>query len=227
MDDEQHQLNGWLKRAQAILLTLFIRLLRRTWRVRTHDAFILSDAIENGGAVIAFWHGEQLPMAPLHVSDRIAGLASYSPDGALAADVIHRLGYRSLRGSSSRGGLQALRACRAALEQGVSPALAVDGPRGPRHEVHRGALGIAAQAQRPIIYVVCRSSRSWRLKTWDQFQIPWPGAQVDVAYGCMPPPKTGRAALEQGANELRERMLALSRSLKTPEACPSAALIAP
>ena len=227
MDNDQYQLDGWLKRAQAGLLTALIRLLRWTWRVRTHDAFILSDAIEAGGAVIAFWHGEQLTMVPLHVSDRIAGLASHSPDGALAAAVIHRLGYRSLRGSSSRGGLQALHGCRNALEDGISPALAVDGPRGPRHEVRLGALGVAAHAQRPIVYVVSRTSRSWRLNSWDRFQIPWPGAHIDVAYGLMPAPGTDRAALEAGANELRERMLALSDSLRTSEVCPSGALAAP
>lgn len=221
MDIEQDQLIGWWKRTQAALLAVLVRLLRCTWRVRTHDSLILNDAIENGGAVIAFWHGEQLPMVPLHACDRIAGLASHSSEGSIAADVIRRFGYRVIRGSSSRGALSALLGCRQAIAAGVSPAIAVDGPRGPRYQVGLGALGLSARSGTPIVYVVSSASRAWTLQSWDGFQIPWPGARVDIAYGRMEPPSSDRAGIEAGAQELRERMLALGAQLRTSALVPS------
>ena len=220
MDEGQVQFKGGWKRAQAAFLTILVRLLRSTWRVRVHDDFILKNAIDNGGAVIAFWHGEQLPMIPLHGSRQIVGLASNSADGMLVADILNRLGYGVVRGSSSNGGLSALHACRRSLRKGISPALAVDGPRGPRHKVQLGALGISAHAGAPIVYAVSHVSKVWELSSWDRFQIPWPWSKIQVAYGLMNPPQSDKPALESGAVELRKRMLELKQTLRAFESAP-------
>jgi len=212
---QQHQFPTSGYRLKAIILVVLVRALRLTWRVRESGREILDDAVSGGGAVIAFWHGEQLPMVPLHASPRIAGLASKSADGELLAGVIHLLGYGVLRGSSSRGGASALRVAAAGLVQGVSPALAVDGPRGPRHTVQLGALGIAARSRVPIVYVVSQVSWAWRLSTWDRFQIPLPGATVRLSYGRMEPPGLERSALEAGAVELGNRMETLASGLSS------------
>jgi hypothetical protein len=215
VDDKRHQLSAWGISAQAFILSLLVRLLRATWRVRVRESHLLEQVIADGGAVIGFWHGEQLPMVPVHASNRIAGVASFSADGELAAQVLHRLGYRVIRGSTSNGGFSALRGCLRMIREGVSPALTLDGPRGPRHVAQLGASGLSARTGRPILYVVSRASHAWRLGSWDGFQIPWPGARVDIVYGLMDAPAPNRSAIEASARELQKRMAVLGETVTT------------
>lgn len=204
----------------APLLAGAVRLLAATWRVERIDADLLEDAV-GGGAVLAFWHGEQLPMVALHARRGFLGMASLSRDGELLARVIARLGYGLIRGSTSRGGGAALHDSVAALSAGRSPALAVDGPRGPLHQPHPGALIIAARTARPIIFGVVDAQPALRLSSWDRFVIPAPLARVRVAYGRMEPPQSddpqtievARERLAQGMSALSAR---LSQTATTP-----------
>jgi len=196
------------------MITVLVRLLRKTWRVHFHDRRLFEDAIGGGAAVLAFWHGEQLPMMPLHASDRVVGVASRSRDGTLVAEVLRGLGYQVVRGSSSNGGAEVFQACTAALRAGQSPALAVDGPRGPFHHVHTGAVRLSAESQRPVVFVVSHVRHAIRIASWDNFQIPLPGARVDIAYGSM---QVDQAASENGralALVLGEKMESLANDLK-------------
>ena len=207
--------SAWAVIVGALIASL-VRAVRLTWRVRTHNAFLLNEVLERDGAVLVFWHGEQFPMVPQHRSSRIVGMASLSRDGSLLAEVVRHLGYGLVRGGTSRGGVSALRQAKRALEGGVSPALAVDGPRGPAHDVKLGALCLSAWTGRPIVFAVSQCSPAIRLRSWDRFQIPIPGARVDIAYGRMDPPASSRTDIEAGAVELRNRMERLAHTLKSP-----------
>jgi lysophospholipid acyltransferase (LPLAT)-like uncharacterized protein len=216
----EDQLVPWRTRLTAWTITVLVRLLRRTWRVRFHDRALFEDAIGNGAAVFAFWHGEQLPMVPLHASGRVAGLASRSSDGTLIAEVLHHFGYQVVRGSGSSGGPEAHSACEAVLKAGISPALAVDGPRGPFHHVHTGAVRLAAESPWSVIYVVSHVRHAIRLGSWDKFQIPLPGARVDVAYGKMDVDRTTAGTVHGLSRALGEKMEALADELKRPSSSP-------
>ena len=210
----QHKFDSVLDRLKAVILATVVVALRWTWRVRFTDAEVFDSAIRDGGAVLVFWHGEQLPMVPVHRRKRIAGLASLSDDGELAAGVLHTLGFGVLRGSSSRGGLGARQACAAALRAGFSTALTVDGPRGPRHRVKRGAVRVSSEAGVPIIYAASSISHAWRLSSWDGFQVPLPGAKVTIAYGRMEATEPEEGSVCAGTEVLQNRMLALSAGLR-------------
>ena len=56
-----------------------VRLLAATWRIERIGAELLDDAVD-GGAVLAFWHGEQLPMVAAHARRGFLGMASLSRD---------------------------------------------------------------------------------------------------------------------------------------------------
>ncbi len=196
--------------------------LRRTWRVRYHCPEVFDEAVDRGGAVIAFWHGEQLPLVPIHATARVAGLASLSRDGSLLAGVISRLGYTVVRGSSSRGGSKAYDECLAAIDLDLSPALALDGPRGPRHRVHTGAVRLSKQTGAPIILLASHAHRAVRLKSWDEFQIPLPGSRVDVAYDYISPDEIASTTVEEGCQYLRAQMLALGARVRTDLCVPLA-----
>ena len=200
-----------VRRIAARLLTLVVRILSWTWFVRREgvDAAPISDSI--GSAVYAFWHGEQLIMIPLHARKGVIGMASHSSDGAFLAKVIELLGYGVVRGSSSRGGSEALQQCVDKLNSNHSIGIAVDGPRGPRHVARHGAAVMAVRSRRPI---VCVRAQVWpriRLKSWDRFEIPLPFARVRIRYTVVRP----ISGEEWDVAQLQEALQAcLARDLK-------------
>ncbi len=177
----------------ATVIALLVRLLARTWRV-DRPAWPV-----DGACVVAFLHGEQLPMVALHRGMGMVGMASRSRDGALLAGVLERLGYGVIRGSTSRGGVEVLRAAERVLAGGGRPAIAVDGPRGPRGTVHPGAEALARRAGVPIVYGVVDAAGA-RLRSWDQFLVPWPFARVVVRYGVWRP---GEGTLAEALGAMR------------------------
>lgn len=188
---------GWLFRAWSA-----------TWRVHRHGWEPVAAALEQGPCVLAFWHGEQVAIIGTHRRVPIAGMASLSPDGELLARVIAHLGYQVVRGSTSRGGKDAFEASRAAMDLGLTPALAADGPRGPRHRPHVGAVALSASAQRPVFWCVTRAWPVLRLRSWDRFEVPLPFARVELHYGLLDPAPdpADRAAVEARRVALGDRM---------------------
>lgn len=188
----------------------------RSWRVVRHGWDAVEGARAGGPVVYAFWHGEQLAYIGTHRRHAVAGMASRSRDGELLARCIERLGYVPVRGSTSRGGKEAFQASLASMAAGLSPALAVDGPRGPRHQPHVGAVALAAHHGVPVAWMVSRASRRLRLGSWDHFEIPLPLARVDLVYGLLPPPPDpeDRPAVEEARQELGRRMRAATAWLE-------------
>jgi len=172
--------------------------------------------LAEGPGILAFWHGEQVAIIATHGHTGCAGMASLSPDGELLARAISRVGYEVIRGSTSRGGKAAFQGALAAMERGLSPALAVDGPRGPRHQPHVGAAALAATGGRPIYWCVTRAWPAVRLGSWDRFEIPLPGARVDLYYGLLPPPEDplDRLAVEAARQALGEVMRARTAEIR-------------
>jgi lysophospholipid acyltransferase (LPLAT)-like uncharacterized protein len=190
----------------ALTIPELFRLWSDTWRIRYENPEVRDRTLASGPAVLAFWHGEQMAMIRAHAHRGFVGLASRSLDGELLAQVIARLGYEVVRGSSSRGGATAIRECIRALERGASPALAIDGPRGPRHVPHPGVVAIAMRTGRPILFGVAAASRAWTLRSWDRFEIPGPAAEIRIRYGVLEPPSDrdrGLADLAAGMEALR------------------------
>jgi len=165
----------------ALLAYFVIRLLQVTLRVRVQGA--LPDPDGDAPCIYAFWHGEQqLILAALQHRPRpLAVMTSRSADGELQTRILRRFGLETVRGSSSRGGAAALRALIRRVRAGLGAAIAVDGPRGPRHVAKGGVVQLARLTGAPIVLLRGRVSRAWRLKSaWDRYVIPKPFAQVDV-----------------------------------------------
>ena len=199
----------------APTLSAVLRAWSATWRVHRHNWGPIQAARAEGPGILAFWHGEQVAMIGTHRHDGFAGMASLSPDGELLARCIAHLGYLPLRGSASRGGKKAFEEALSAMQRGLSPALAVDGPRGPRHQPHVGAAALAAVTGRPIIWCLTHARPALRLRSWDRFEIPLPGARVDLHYGLFPAPEDpgDRQEVEAARQSLGELMRARWSSL--------------
>ena len=201
------------------------RLWSWTWRVERIDHGLFESTLAEGPAVVAIWHADQMSLLALHARDDIAGLASQSKDGQWLASVIAHLGYRVFRGSTSRGALGALRTAMWLIDKGISPALAVDGPRGPCGKPQPGAIGLAQKTQRPVLFIACHAHPAIRLGSWDRFTVPLPGARLRIAYGRFDPAGMSRA---QATEELGRRMTALTARVSPASlAQPSAGSVAP
>jgi hypothetical protein len=161
-----------------------IRVLGATWRV---DASGLADYDRRVAAgercIFAFWHARLLALAYTHRHRGAVVLVSQHRDGELIARAVGHLGFRLARGSSTRGGDQAMRELLRAAEEGALIAVTPDGPRGPRERVKPGLVALASRSGRPIVPVAAASHPAWVLRSWDRFRVPKPFARVVVAYG--------------------------------------------
>jgi lysophospholipid acyltransferase (LPLAT)-like uncharacterized protein len=156
-----------------------IQLLARTWRweVYGYENF---QSLKTRSIIYAFWHGRILAATFFWRNRGIVVLTSENKDGEYIAHVIHRFGYGSSRGSSSRGAVKGTIGLIRTLKHGAPVAFTVDGPRGPRHEVQQGVTWLASYSQHPILpfHIEARSAKT--LASWDRFQIPLPFSRVRV-----------------------------------------------
>jgi lysophospholipid acyltransferase (LPLAT)-like uncharacterized protein len=93
---------------------LLVKLLSSTYRCRLvgmeNEKRILDD---HGTVVYASWHQRFFPGITLFATRKpIAIMISQSRDGEMIARVVDILGWRSVRGSSSKGGVRALKELR-------------------------------------------------------------------------------------------------------------------
>jgi lysophospholipid acyltransferase (LPLAT)-like uncharacterized protein len=175
------------------LAALVIRLLGMTLRYvdRVEAGVTPGDAIP-GPVVFAFWHRSLLACAYRFRGKDIAILISSSFDGELIARTVELLGFRAIRGSSSRGGAAGLRNMQLAYAAGHRCAFTADGPRGPVFVAKAGAAQLAnsvgpmtAEGKPTGTWVGCfyaLPDRAWELRSWDRFLIPKPFSRVVLTW---------------------------------------------
>lgn len=192
----------WIVRVGVVL----VRLLRLTWRVQRVRPHLFDEPVRDEvPTVFVLWHGQILPLLAIHRRTRIAVLISEHADGEIIARVAERLGFRTVRGSTSRGAGRALIEMTRVLENGGSIAVTPDGPRGPDHSFAPGAVIAAQRAGVEIVPLAAAASRSWRLRSWDRFMIPKPFSRVVITYGAR---ERVAAATPREATEETERFQA-------------------
>jgi lysophospholipid acyltransferase (LPLAT)-like uncharacterized protein len=187
---------------------LLLRVLGATWRVRVFGReALLARAIGDPRVVYTLWHGQMLPVVWAH-RQPTSVIVSEHRDGEIIARILGRLGFGTVRGSSSRGGARALLEAIQVLKQGIDLAITPDGPRGPRHAYAPGALLAAFRAGAALIPIVAHVDRKWQLRSWDRFEIPKPFARITVLYGTpvVPIAADARAAAEL-TGMFQQRML--------------------
>lgn len=221
-------MNSWRasrwRRAQAVALATVgyraIGLLGATLRWRVEGLSHL-DEIHAGGRqpVMAFWHGRILGATYYFRRRGIVVMTSQNFDGEWISGIIERFGYRTARGSTSRGSRRALVQMRRAMAEGHPAGFAVDGPRGPAGSVQVGAVWLAKVTGNPILPFHIEAARAWTAPSWDRTQVPTPFARMALVVG-RPIEVAGdadaetlehhRLALERSLHEVRARALALA-----------------
>lgn len=134
--------------------------------------------------ILAFWHGRLLMMPYCWDRRRVIHmLISQHRDGQLIARTVGHFGILTAAGSSTRGGVQALRTMVKALAAGDCVGITPDGPRGPRMRASDGIVSVARLAGVPVIPAAYGTTRGRFLDTWDRFLVAWPFGRGVVVWG--------------------------------------------
>jgi lysophospholipid acyltransferase (LPLAT)-like uncharacterized protein len=158
--------------------------------------------------VFVAWHSRLLPLLALHQNEGVMLLISRHRDGGYLADLARQWGFRSVRGSTQRGGEVGLLGIVRTLQAGGVVAITPDGPRGPAERVQPGAIAAAQHAGVPIVAVGARVRSAWYLRSWDRMCIPKPFAAIDVEYSAP-------IHIAPGKDGLRAGIAAVQRALHT------------
>jgi lysophospholipid acyltransferase (LPLAT)-like uncharacterized protein len=182
------KLDSWRARALIEFGFGLFRLWARTLRFQVEDPANVIALVREKPVIFAIWHNRLLMLPPVFdpcFPDRQSvGLISASRDGDLVSILIERSGYGTIRGSTSRKGVIALRQLVEALAAGMNVLITPDGPRGPVYEASQGVIFVAQKSGSAVVPMNMEFSRSWRLKSWDRFFVPRPFSKVRAIFGA-------------------------------------------
>jgi lysophospholipid acyltransferase (LPLAT)-like uncharacterized protein len=188
-----------------------LRVLASTWRISVEHEERWRILIHTRQPhVFLLWHEALLPLLWHHRHQGVAIVVSEAREGRYLADFASGLGYRSIYGSSTRGGTRALLGAVRELRAGRAVAFTPDGPRGPRRELKPGVVAAAQRGGAAIIPVHAEADRAWRLHSWDRFMIPRPFARVHIRYGHAFEVAPGEQGFAEAVERARGAMDAVS-----------------
>ena len=173
------------------LLTVLVRLWFGTVRVEimNQERFErFAQDSSTGNIVGGVWHRNAIFLFYFFRTLGPRGvMISRSKDGDIVARIARRFGYTTMRGSSSKGGTQALKQMidymRATHEKRLC-GTPVDGPRGPARIMKKGMLAVAKEAGAAFCPVASSGTRVWTFhKAWDKTMIPLPFSKVVIDFG--------------------------------------------
>ena len=229
MHETSHQTLTWQKglmlRTLPPLISTLLRLLHRTLRYEVVCEDGAHAAAPGEPGIWCFWHRCLLSAACyFHGRPRTVLLISPSFDGELIARTIHRLGYQTARGSSSRAGAGGLRGLARAVRGGASAVIPGDGPRGPRYALKPGVIKLAQLTGLPVGCFYLHPQRAWVMRSWDALLVPQPFSRVVLVWGrtVAAPPSTdndeqARLAVEATLERLRARAEAYFRERRAAQ----------
>lgn len=205
-----HRRYRWMGRAGGPVL----RLWGHTWRVERDLPPSVRDLVSAGEKLIyAFWHCHILTLAWEYRNRGAVVLVSAHGDGETITQVIHRLGYGTVRGSTTRGGVRAALEMARVGRAGHLLAVTPDGPRGPRQQLQSGIVFIAQRSGLPIVPLAAGMRRGRRLDSWDRFELPAPFARVLVVAGepITVPAELARSEMALWEGRVQEALDAVER----------------
>ncbi len=132
------------------------------------------------GFVGMLWHEEVFGVAWNYRDMRPHTLASLGDSGEIITRMLERCGFVVFRGGSSKRTSRRRQAVLADMiahmkkTERVVYGITVDGSFGPYHVMKPGALVIAYQFDKPIVFVRTWAKRNLHLPTWDRMAVPLP-----------------------------------------------------
>lgn len=166
------------------LIYAVIRVLYATMRVQVlGDEIPRSFQSKGEGVINVFWHSRLLMIPFVYTGDGVYVLISSHGDGEIIANAMKKFGFFQVRGSSSKGGSEALTEMVRLARKNRDLAITPDGPRGPAEIVKPGAAQVARISGRPVIPLAYSVSRGKRFNSWDRFLLPYPFSRCVFVWG--------------------------------------------
>lgn len=163
---------------------LLIDLLFNTMKIERQGFERVKPIISSGKVIFAVWHSRMLLVSYLCKGLNGTAMVSSSKDGEIAARIIQRQGHEAVRGSTKKGGLQALSRLIKKVKEKNKPCLIVpDGPQGPRSKVQPGIIILAKKTGYPIVPISYSAKKIKVFASWDRFIFPFPFTKCTAVYG--------------------------------------------
>lgn len=185
---------------------IFIRTMFLTMRTRAYGLWEPLEILSSGkGIILTFWHGRMLMLPGFFekwLKHEAYVLISRHGDGELISRAIKRFNADSIRGSSTRGGREAMEEMVRMTNRGVIIAITPDGPRGPMEKARPGAIELAQRTGAPIFPLSYAASRQKRMNSWDRFLVPAPFSNVAFVLGK--PIRVKNDESKEGLEQMRQ-----------------------
>ena len=110
-------------------------------------------------------------------------MISQSKDGELIASVANKTGWHTARGSSSKGGKNAMDAMILHMKKYGMGAHISDGPTGPIGIIKPGVIKIAQKTNAYVVPFYVKADKAWCFNSWDKFMLPQPFSKVTLIFG--------------------------------------------
>jgi lysophospholipid acyltransferase (LPLAT)-like uncharacterized protein len=172
----------------SLKFKFFLKILKwllSSYKYETEGMETIKKLSNSNSLVFAALHGQMTGcMHFIKNYENILSIASKSKDGEIAAAIFNYLGVKKLaRGSSSRGGKEAMIELISSLNEKSNIVMLVDGPKGPRLKVKPGVIYIAKHTDKIIIPTVFYCKHYIQFKSWDKFTLPYPYSTLKIFYG--------------------------------------------
>lgn len=136
-----------------------------------------------GSKIYSGWHGKTFSAATFFRKMGVYTIISHSKDGDMQNIIFRKFGFKTIRGSTGRGGVKAAIESIEALKRGEKMAFTPDGPRGPSGVVQGGIVLMAKKSGANIVPVGVSADRKWEAPTWDKYMVPKPFAHCFMVFG--------------------------------------------
>ena len=181
LKDLKYRVLAWLV---PMVFWIYLWCIRLTSRMHVIGSTI-PDSLrqENTGFIYAFWHNRQIILPLVRRGEPIHCLISSSRDGEYIARIARWFGKKSVRGSTTRNGFEAMKSMMRILREGGIVAITPDGPVGPPFQVKPGIVQMAQALGCPIVPIAFDASRKKVFASWDGFHLPCPFSRIAVIFG--------------------------------------------
>jgi len=136
------------------------------------------------GALFALWHNRlAFGMYIFREINEVYALASPHTDGKLITDIIKKMQFGVIEGSTNRNPTGALKEIISKINSGKNVVITPDGPRGPIYKVNSSITRLAKKFNKPLIPLSCAADKYYELKSWDRMIIPKLFSKITVCFG--------------------------------------------
>lgn len=160
--------------------------------------------------IFSSWHGKSWVPAYFLRDLGIYALTSMSRDGSYMTKILENLGWKTIRGSSSRGASRSLLSLYRKLKQGENTALTPDGPTGPIYEVKAGVIFLQQKAESLIVPIGVDARWKKNFRSWDNYMLPLPFSKTALIFG-EPFAFSKQLKMETKQEILKEKMTAVNQ----------------